>query len=698
MNYIDVYYRALIDYRKNTLESRDCIAQRALTVKANAKGDGITVIRKICTVNTDWVDAIEKGLVHVEKALREERQFIRSNGEIIDIEKVKNVSKDSVEHLARHSNLITTYEGGEDIVPDRLYTVERLSDYAVYENRFLYMLLCYLRDFITIRYNKILDLEHTYNGTMTMAKTIAMTKRSLTVDIRLSEEKKDDIYLKKQSESKEIIVRIGDLLKLVLAFLATPLMQEVGKVAMIKPPITKTNVLRMNHNFRGALALYEYVSAYEGAGYTVEEREIKQSPFRPDVGDEMAELVMLASFLTYEHGLGLREELRVEYEAEEARRREEEKRRYEEKIKALRHRIKESGMDAEEYMLMLEKHNRMLKEDSDKLVIALKEIEELKGQVATLNTIKAELTGRVEELNSEIEELRQDYEGQIRKLNEEFTLTLQEKTREHNDIIEALKAKHQGEIVSICADYNSKITTLNEKIDSEARRHENELVQLEDAHRSELDKIVNEWQERENALLEKAKNRDIEYSQLQESRDKILNDYRITEARLIAMRREQGLGENGKDYTSKEAFMELEHQLDVFYAFVSEEWKRTKREIRKKALADFIDSIRGEKRKKPGKEKKRKLLEDTEKKEVDITTDTTTDTVVDTTTDTSTDTVVDTTTDTTTDTVIDIDTTVDIDTVIDTDTVVDYTTEGGDTLDTIGETDTEKKEEREGSI
>ena len=66
--------------------------------------------------------------------------ILKGETRLPDPEKVKNVSKDSVAHLARHSNLITRYEEGEDIIPDRLYTVERLSDYAVYENRFLYML------------------------------------------------------------------------------------------------------------------------------------------------------------------------------------------------------------------------------------------------------------------------------------------------------------------------------------------------------------------------------------------------------------------------------------------------------------------------------------------------------------------------------------------------------------------------------
>ncbi|MBO7341089.1 MAG: DUF2357 domain-containing protein, partial [Clostridia bacterium] len=106
MNYLDVYYRALIDYRKNTTGFRECQGQRSATVKANAKADRVSVLRRICTVHTDWIEAIEKGLEHVDKAIREERQFIRSNGDVVDIEKVRSVSKDSVVHLAQHSNLI----------------------------------------------------------------------------------------------------------------------------------------------------------------------------------------------------------------------------------------------------------------------------------------------------------------------------------------------------------------------------------------------------------------------------------------------------------------------------------------------------------------------------------------------------------------------------------------------------------------
>ena len=119
MNRSDAYYRALLAYKKITSEQRDC--RRDSLAVAEAAGEGsLSVTRMICTVDEAWIDAIEKGLVHIEKAIKEDRQFIYSNGEVIPIEKVKHVSKDSVEHLARHAELITREPEGEDLIPDKL--------------------------------------------------------------------------------------------------------------------------------------------------------------------------------------------------------------------------------------------------------------------------------------------------------------------------------------------------------------------------------------------------------------------------------------------------------------------------------------------------------------------------------------------------------------------------------------------------
>lgn len=614
MNYLDVYYRALIDYRKNTKNDRDCVNQCSTTAKANAKKDEIVVRRQLCDIETDWIEAIEEGLVHVDKAIREDRQFIRSNGEIVEIEKVKSVSKDSVEHLARHSNLITRYEEGEDVIPDRLYTVERLSDYAVYENKFLYMLLCYLRDFITMRYNKILDLEHTYNGRMAMNKNIVMPKRKINVSISLDEERKDDPYLKAQSESLGVINRIRNILELTHAYLATPLMQEVSKVPMLKPPVTKTNVLRMNHNFRGALALYEYISAYNRDGFTVREKIQKINPFRLDMADEFAEVILLSSFLTYEYGLDLKDTFRKEYDEEEERRKQEEITRHLEQLKAMRRRIKELGESPDEYILALEKINKELEPNVEKLKIAKQEIDNLNNLVNELRTKTLVLSNQVLTLKNDIEALKVKHLEQLQKLEQEHQEAIQSLTDEYNQQIEILNQEHSEKIKQICDDFNeqikqicddydNRIIDLKTQIEEERINHDRamqdarnaydeQVKALEERHAITVNSINENWQNENNRLGIICQERQQKIGELELEKVKLEDARRLSEARLIAIRKEHGLISPVNDFTTEAAFEELEHQLDVFEAFFNEEWKKVKKSIRKNLIKEFFDNIK----------------------------------------------------------------------------------------------------------
>ena len=132
MNQQDYIYRGFKHYRIQT-EDNSCKRERRLLRKTNLELDKLTVKKYLCTIDDDWIIAIEDGLVFVEKAIAEERQFIRSDGETVPIEKAKKVSRDSVEHLARHSNMITHVpkNEGDPIIPDAIYIVEKLSDYAV---------------------------------------------------------------------------------------------------------------------------------------------------------------------------------------------------------------------------------------------------------------------------------------------------------------------------------------------------------------------------------------------------------------------------------------------------------------------------------------------------------------------------------------------------------------------------------------
>lgn len=541
MNQSDAYYRALLAYKKLTAEQRDC--RRDSHTFAEAEGEErITVTRMICTVDEAWVNAIEAGLVHIEKAIKEERQFIYSNGEVIPIEKVKQVSKDSVEHLARHAELITRAPEGEDLIPDKLYTVERLSDYAVYENRFLYMLLCYLRDFVTLRYQKILELTNRYEGHLTLDKEIASFGRTVTVKLDLTDHRQDDPYLREHNPAKTLIDRMDLILKTVLAFLATPLMESAGKAAMLKPPITKTNVLKMDNNFKGAVALYDYIIAYEGDGYTVTEDNREISPFGDALKEDVAEAELLLAHLTYRYGLDITPALKANLERDENASRQAELKARADALELLRRRLERDGEAPETYILELEKLTRTLRHELDRLDPLYAELDQHKQT-------ELSLTETVNALNSRID----GFEGELKQA-EDTRLALEQEN----------ELRHRREQAALMDAQSAEKAVWAEKADAERT-----------AHREEI-----------NGLKAEIARKQAELDRFAAAYGELEDEIRLLKAQVLGQRAlEKGVTPAELETMTDEAgFDELERELTAFIRLYEKVWKQTKRKIRKDIL------------------------------------------------------------------------------------------------------------------
>ncbi len=566
MGILDIYYRGFKDYRSNTLDDKSCQRDRRIYKKSGLEFDKLEITKYLCTIDSDWIEAIEKGLEFVEKAVKEERQFITTNGEIVPIEKAKKVSKDTVAHLARHANMITRVpKEGDDLIPDKLYMVEKLSDFAVYENRFLYMLLCYLRDFIGLRLERIQKLRMTYTCYLKLKKNYDSKKRKLDFETEFSEKRYDNPYPIPNEECDKLIRRIEDIQQIVNMLLNTNLMQEVSKVAMLKPPITKTNVLKMNNNFKNSLALYDYIATYKGDGFTSEEVKKDFAPLSDACADELAEIAALTSFLTYKIGNEIDDALEIAFQEEENRRKKEEADRLLEQIKRLKKRVLESGQGMEEYMLALEKRNRILEADSIALIQARNEIIELNNKIDELNQEIFELNRKIESLYKEIDDLikeiarlnqkyiddmnalkkkhaeeiallRQQHEDEIEKLNnlhqieidelnDEHDLEIRRIEKRHEDNVEYIKSRHLDEINSIKEDYDDQIAVLNEKLavirGEVTDEYENQITELNNIIQAKNDELNNEianYSDRINSL-----NKDI--NDLNHQRLLLIDDY-----------------------------------------------------------------------------------------------------------------------------------------------------------------------------
>jgi hypothetical protein len=671
MNQIDVYYRALLDYRAQTTAYRDCEnLNKAFSRSDDTTVDIIKVSRAECTIDEEWVRKIEQGLVHIEKAIREERQFIRSNGEVIPIEKVRHVSKESVEHLAKHSNLLTRKpEEGKDIIPDQLYTVERLNDYAVYENRFLYMLLCYLRDFVTLRYNKILDITSRYEGEIKIEKEITVGKQKVTYSVYMHDERRDDAYLREHNSAKHNIDRISLILKTVLAFINTPLMEYSAKAPLLKPPITKTNVLKMNNNFKGAVALYDYIISYDKPGYSVEYIVNEMDPFEEDVAAEVSEAGLMLSFLTYEHGLGIESDLKVAYEEEELIRRAIEIKQKQEEIEMMKIRLAKTGEGIDEYALALEKQVKLLLHDNERIEPLERELEELRAieialrdQVTSLEIYLAETKAAMlaqeqeflrkiaqmeEEFASEIARINREHEDEIIRINAEHKVEMEKIHTAYLAEIQRLKNEHVAEIQQLIEDYTAEIDRLmndhNEELQRISAEHIEYVDNLKAEHDATIEKMTADYEAEKAALISAktaiAERMEKDINDLKDAQSKVLEDINaqlaetrehldnlqkdydelseeklLVDARLKATRAAAGLMDASDDYTDKASFDRLEKEHDAFIKFYKKQWSETKKKIRKTMLSmdNLVVQDRKDKRKKKAEESAEELENKTE--------------------------------------------------------------------------------------
>ena len=273
MKALDTLYEAYQNYKKLCITDND--TSRFFRAYMNIKdrdSEDLVSIFSVCHIEQDWVDAIEKGLPFFEKAIKEERQFIRNDGEVLPIEKIRKTSKASIQDLAKHANYIT-HEAPPDseteVLPDKMLMVQKESDFAIYENRVLYAGLMYLKDFVTSRLATIKEATNTYIVKQHIKKLIDMGSRKINVDLDFDEKRVNDPLLSEKNTEKDVIDRLDQILTGVLALLKTPLMREVSKVEMVSRPIAKTNILKMNRNFRESLACFDYVANYQGQGFTI---------------------------------------------------------------------------------------------------------------------------------------------------------------------------------------------------------------------------------------------------------------------------------------------------------------------------------------------------------------------------------------------------------------------------------------------
>ncbi len=232
-------------------------------VKNGASSFKLQKKKLIQEISVDWIDTIESILPNLDHIVRNPRKFIVQEEDIVDVSLARSISTESVKHLAQHTNMISKVEEDGTVIPSKILNITKEESFEIYENRFIYTLLLKVKDFVTMRYDKIkkasatqdvleLDTESRFN----------LPKKKVTYRSEYLAQLGFDEVMRLDPETMEKIERIAKMDRIITDFLSSPFAKQMRNSAPVRPPITRTNVILKEPNFKKALVLWQFIETY----------------------------------------------------------------------------------------------------------------------------------------------------------------------------------------------------------------------------------------------------------------------------------------------------------------------------------------------------------------------------------------------------------------------------------------------------
>lgn len=400
-------------------------------------------------IDMDWVIAIEETLPYIQKAIDEQRRFIKQAENVVRIKKAK-----------------------------KILTVEREEGFAIYENRVLLTLIHKALMFVDDKYSKMKDVPNDSYNNITMNRHLELNQQKLDFSVNYVNENHESLAEDLDVEDIESLSdfdRIRRIRQGLNECLATPLMKEIAKEPQVKPPLTQTNLLKENPNFKKAVELWSFLDTYKKQGF-----ELVGEEYNGKMTDENKEDVYLA--MEFQHFMmsittnpALRKMLQEKYEEENALAKEEADRP--EKVKEMALEAQTEAVRKEE----IEKLTAEITELKQKIAEQKQKIEEQANIIKTQEGKIAALENERESHAKQVEQMNADFAEKTRIAEENFANRLSAKQKEFDDA----QTAHNEYVTKLNTDNANKIAELN-------TNHSNEVAQLKSDYENRIDTINKE--------------------------------------------------------------------------------------------------------------------------------------------------------------------------------------------------------------
>lgn len=459
----------------------------------------------------------------------------------------------------------------EETLPYIQKAIDEQESFAIYENRVLLTLIHKALMFVDDKYSKMKDVPNDSYNNITVNRHLELNQQKLDFSVNYVNENHENMAENLDVEDIESLSdfdRIRRIRQELNECLATPLMKEVAKEPQVSSPLTQTNLLKENSNFKKAVELWNFLDTYKKQGF-----ELVGEEYNGKMTDENKEDVYLA--MEFQHFMmsittnpALRKMLQEKYEEENALAKEESDRPEKVREMALEAQIEAVRKEETEIRLkeIREREKQILDLNSEikSLKITLDQKEQqiltLKGQISALqdelDNTKDELDNTKNELDNTKNELKEtklkllEAQKEIERLKEEIEKLTAEIT-ELKETLENERESHAKQVEQMNADFAEKTRIAEENFANQLSAKQKEFDDAQTAHNEYVTKLNTD---NANKIAELNTNHSNEVAQLKsdyENRIDTINKENATATANLKSDYEGQLTSMKADYTSQ---------------------------------------------------------------------------------------------------------------------------------------------------
>ena len=220
------------------------------------------------SLSFEWLDQIESSCPYLDIIVRNPKLTLIKEERVVNVEKSKKVTIESIKDLSKHTNYISKYDKEKKYVePSKILNVFNEETYNIYENRFLYTLVRQVESFIAKKEEELKNFNFNDSKLLEYSATSSTDFEKVSIELRLNSEsnsnKKTNTKFNEEIKiAKARIKRVKDYIK---SWYSSELFKSLEKehIALVNPPIKKTNILLKNPNFQIAVKLWDYFQKYD---------------------------------------------------------------------------------------------------------------------------------------------------------------------------------------------------------------------------------------------------------------------------------------------------------------------------------------------------------------------------------------------------------------------------------------------------